>query len=451
MGIVARGAWLAAAAALFVQPARSQTPLKGAIVEGNVVDASTGRGISGARVRAQSGQDEPLFTATDEQGHFRFAGLEYRSYQVAARYPGFITSQEAGGEYGGVRVDPIRNQPNEQVRLNMQRYGAIVGKVVDPSGVPVEGAAVNALQRNPIGERNRFVYYYDGGYQYAGPLQTRTDDLGEYRIAPLAAGSYYVFVQPGSNYFPSQPAMRLLSDARERPTFYPHALKPSETKPVELAEGKELRVDVRIIRQGGVKVSGRILGVTPEDAPAASGLHVSVFVSPLSPGASSGSFGSVAGDRFAAVDLVPGKYLIEAGQYAAGDTSSENPVAAAWRTVEVATEDLEGIDLTLSPTSTVEGAVVFENGCAATPVWIQLQGDRPLGRLRRNLHAGADGRFVLQHLFPGKYKAYVRPEGPTPVYATSAKLGDAEVLADGFELTAETKGPLRITMSCARR
>src|ERR1019366_172236 len=145
-------------------------------------------------------------------------------------------------------------------------------------------------------------------------------------------------------------------------------------------------VDVRIIRQGGVKVSGRILGATPEDAPAASGLHGSVFVSPLSPGASSGSFGSVAGDRFGAVDLLPGKYVIEAGQYTAGDTSSENPVAAAWRTVEVATEDLEGIDRTLAPTPTVEGAVVFENGCAATPVWIQLQGDRPLGRLLRNLH-----------------------------------------------------------------
>ena len=431
-------------------PPPSQTPLKGAIVQGNVVDAFTGRGISGARVRIQSGQDEPLFTATDEQGHFRFAGLQYRSYELDARYPGFISSKEAAGEYGGEKVDPMRNPPNEQVRLKMQRYGAIVGKVVDPLGVPVEGVAVDALQRNPIGERNRFVYYYDGGYQYAGPLQTRTDDLGEYRIAPLAAGSYYVFVQPGSNYFPSQPAMRLLSDASERPTFYPHALKPSETKPVELAEGKELRVDVRIIRQGGVKVSGRILGVTPDDTSASSS-RVSVDVSALTPGASSGPSGSVAGDRFTVADLLPGKYLVEAGQYDVAVQFSQIPLAAARRIVEVGTEDVVGVDLTLVPTVDVEGAVVFENGCAATPVWILLQGDRQLGRLRRNLHTGADGRFVLQHLLPAKYKLYVRPEGPTPVYATSAKLGDAEVLANGFEIASETTGPLRITMSCARR
>jgi hypothetical protein len=57
----------------------------------------------------------------------------------------------------------------------------------------------------------------------------------------------------------------------------------------------------------------------------------------------------------------------------------------------------------------------------------------------------------LQHLGPGKYKAYVRPESPSNARATSAKLGDVEVLADGFEATAETKGPLRITMSCGRR
>src|ERR1039458_5639738 len=94
MRILAKAAWLAVAAALCVQPARSQTPLRGAI-EGDVVDASTGRGISGARVRIQSGQDDPMFTSTDEQGHFQFAGLEFKSYQLDARYPGFISPRGA--------------------------------------------------------------------------------------------------------------------------------------------------------------------------------------------------------------------------------------------------------------------------------------------------------------------------------------------------------------------
>src|ERR1039458_9707301 len=133
MRILAKAAWLAVAAALCVQPARSQTPLRGAI-EGDVVDASTGRGISGARVRIQSGQDDPMFTSTDEQGHFQFAGLEFKSYQLDARYPGFISSTGAAGVSAREMVHLVRNGPNGQVRLDMQRYAAIVGKVIGMAG-----------------------------------------------------------------------------------------------------------------------------------------------------------------------------------------------------------------------------------------------------------------------------------------------------------------------------
>jgi hypothetical protein len=431
------------AVCLCLLPMLAQTP-KGAI-EGDVIDASTGRGIAGARVRLQCDRDDPVFAAANESGHFQFAGLEFRSYHVDARYPGLISSTGAAGVSGREVVHLARNGPNGQVRLEMRRYAVIEGKVTDAFGVPLEGAPVDALQRYASGERRGAAPYAEGGYQYVLVQSTFTDDSGEYRIAPLSAGSYYVLVRPGSNYFSGQPAMRPPADARIRATFYPHSLKPSETKPVELAEGKELRVDVQLIRQGGVKVSGRLLG----PAAAQPGLHVSVRVSAVSPGASNG-FADVTGDGFAAADILPGKYVVEAGQYAAGDFTNQNPLAAGRRTVDVGTEDVDGIDLTLAPTPDVEGTVVFESGCATTPVWIQLQGD-PVSRPPRDLLAGADGRFVLQHLFPGKYKAYVRPESASHAFATSAKLGDAEVLADGFEVSAETKGPLRITMSCARR
>jgi hypothetical protein len=435
--MVAKALRLAAAVALSLPFAHGQTPPRGTI-EGDVVDTSTGRGIAGARVRLQSGRDDPLFTLTDEQGHFRIAGLEFKSYQVDARYPGFISSKEAAGGYSNEVV-----RPNGNVRLEMQRYAAIVGKVTDASGVPVEGVAVQALQRYPRGERHNGYIYNDDSYQYAGHEQALTDDLGEYRIAPLGAGSYYVLVRPGSNYYVGQP-VRPPGAARERLTFYPHALKPSDTKPVQLAEGKQLRVDVQIIGQDGVRVSGRILGLAAAAQP---GSRASVRVAALSPGASNG-YADVTGDRFVAADILPGKYVVEAGQYAAGDFTYQNPLAAARKTVDVGTEDVDGIDLTMAPTPDVEGTVVFERGCAAVPVWIQLQDDF---HLPLNAHVDTDGRFVLQHLFPGKYKAYVRPESIPYARAISAKLGDAEVLTDGFEVTAETKGPLRITMSCARR
>ena len=449
MAIISRGAWLAAAIVLCMQPARPQAPPGGSI-EGDVVGASSGRGIAGARVRIQSRQDDPLFTTADEQGHFRFAGLALKSYQADASYPGFMSARKAAGVNGGETVSLGTFRPNAEIRLEMQRYGVIAGKVTDPAGVAAEGVTVGALQRFPMGERGHSSLCLgsrEGDYQYAGRLCVRTNDLGEYRLGPLAAGSYYIGADPQTN--PNSfglPAMWLPRDASERATFYPHALKPSQTKPVTVDEGKELRVDVQIVREGGVKVSGRVLGLGAGET---AGLQVSVYAVPLSANGGQSSDLAIGGDRFQATDLLPGKYLFEAFQWAANPLDfSMVTVAAARRTVEVGTADADGIDLTLAPTLDIEGTVVFENGCAAAPVRIMLRGDFAHAR---DLHAGTDGRFVLQHLIPENYKVYVQPEAPTNAIASSAKLGDTEVLKDGFEATANTKGPLRITMSCRRR
>jgi hypothetical protein len=446
MGIVTNGFWVLAAVALCVRSDWGQGLPKGTI-EGDVVDTSTGQGISGARVRLQCGQDDPAFTTADAQGHFQLTGMEFQSYQVTARYPGFISAREADATSGPQIVRLMRTVPNGQVRLEMRRYGVIEGKVTDALGVPVAGVAVEALQRHPAGRTKYGYIYNDGSYQYVGHQQAVTNDLGEYRIAPVPPGSYYVFVPmpgPVSSYYARQPEVRPRTDVRERSTFYPHAQKPSETKPVELAEGKELRADVQLIRQEGVKVSGRIFGLssTPTDS-------VTVVVQSL-PFAPLLVPVTVTGDRFTAADLLPGKYIVGAGQYAAPVTVSGNLLAAARRTIDVGKDDIDGVDLTLAPAPNVEGRLVFESGCATTPVWIQLMSDLNSSP-PRNLPVDAEGRFVLQHLFPGKYKALVGIEGTPNGSARSIKLGDAEVLTDGFEVTAETKVPLHITMGCTGR
>ena len=430
------GVWCIAAIVLSVPPARSQTPSKGSI-EGEVVDASTGRGISGARVRIQSGQEDPLFSTTGDAGHFRFAGLEFKSYRVEARHPGFIGSQDATG------VSLGRMHAAAHVGLEMRRSAAIAGRVTDALGVPLEGIEVDALERDVSGRR-RGATRLDDGYSYFLSQMAHTNDLGEYRIGPLSAGSYYVRVRPGSNYYPVQLAMRPPSDARERMTYYPSALKPSDGKLLELAEGKELRADVRLLRDGGVRVSGRIVGPA---APVHTDSFESIHLWSLSPGTSD-AYADVTGDRFTFWNVVAGQYFLDAGQHGADEPSDQNVLAAARRVIQVGTEDMEGIDLTLAPTPNVEGAIVFEGGCAAVPVVIQVQSD---SGLMRNFHAGSDGRLVWRHAVPGKYRIYVRPEGLDRVFATSAKIGDAEVLTAGFEITPETTEPLRIHMDCVRR
>jgi hypothetical protein len=139
---------------------------------------------------------------------------------------------------------------------------------------------------------------------------------------------------------------------------------------------------------------------------------------------------------------LPGKYLFEAYQQTTNSLDA-HVVAAARRTVEVGTEAVNGIELNMSPTFDIAGSVAFDRGCAAVPLWVMLQGD-----FAQDVHAGPGGQFLLTHLIQGKYRVFVKPEIPTNVFASSAQIGDAEVLTEGFEATASTKGPLRITMNC---
>jgi hypothetical protein len=150
-------------------------------IEGDVMDASTGLGVAGARVRIQSGQDEPLFTNADAQGHFRFSGLEIRTYQADASYPGYMSPRDAARVSGGKTVYLGTFHPGAEVQLEIQRYGVIIGKVTDAVGVAVAGAPVAALQRFPAGERGHGscgLGSNDGVSQYLGQLCVQTNDLG---------------------------------------------------------------------------------------------------------------------------------------------------------------------------------------------------------------------------------------------------------------------------------
>ena len=424
-----------------MQPVRSQTVPPGSI-EGDVINTSTGRGIPSTRVRIQSGLDDPLFATTDAQGHFVFDKLKLQSYRIEVRYPGFLSEKDGAGASNGRSVSIGHFRPAADVRLEMRRSAAIVGRVASAVGVPLEGVSVELLQRDESGQRRDAVPFEDGLPYYIAE-RTLTNDLGEYRIAPLHAGSYYVRVRPGSNYYSYQPDLRPSDDRLERPTFYPQALKLSEAGRVELAEGAERRADVRMVRQGGVKVSGRILG---SPVPAPQGLRESAGLLPMTVGGS-GAVAEVRDGRFAIWNVLPGKYVLYATRQDGANPSEHNILASVRRTIEVAVDDLEGIDLSLAPLPEVEVQVAFESGCGAVPVVVQLTSDlRNLWRL----HVEPDERPRLQ-LVPAFYQIHVQPESASRIFATSARLGEAEVLANRFEVTPETKGALRITMNCVRR
>jgi protocatechuate 3,4-dioxygenase beta subunit len=160
---------VAAALAFAEAPHAGQVPAAGAMsLTGRVMTGSgpesrpvrrarvtlLGRGGAGARI-----------TDTDTKGAYRFDRLPPGDYKLTVQKPGFVK----------LEADAAPN-----ATLTMERGGAIEGVVTDAAGDPLLNVVVAVLQPPAGGGKARII------------TQTRTDDLGRYRLHSLAAGDYLI-------------------------------------------------------------------------------------------------------------------------------------------------------------------------------------------------------------------------------------------------------------------
>lgn len=369
-------------------------------VEGNVVNAITGAPIAGARVRLESGDSDPSYTKTDEKGHFRFSGAEWGT--VLAERPGFLSMR------------PIRAQAGSAATVRLTPAAVMSGKVLGPDGIPLPGTVVEILARKP-----------------AGPVaQTRgmADDRGDFRVANLEAGTYSLMAHSSpTGGWPSS----------DRLTYYPEALDLASAKPIELAAGQQARADIRILRQSGVRVAGRLIGLPDGESFKIVSIvpqvdYTTIAHSPLA---------AVDGGRFEFPDVLPGKYRVIASM-GTPDGAFGGRIEyklGATQDVEVTEHGLDGVELRLLPLRDVAGTVTWPEGCRpSAPVTVLATGEntRSLGAV------GADGQFVLKSLAPGRIKIHM----PSP--ATSVLLDDQDISQAGFDYPFTGAETLHIAMPC---
>jgi hypothetical protein len=172
------------------------------LILGRVIDASTGRPVSGAvvslnggppRVQGPSTPGQPVSPPAappqllvDSEGRFAFRQLTRGSYGLQATKPGY-----ASGAYGRHRPNgPSRSLQLDDgekvidVTIKIFKFGSIPGTVTDDVGEPVVGASVRLYRRNLVAGRR--VLSQIGG--------VNTDDRGVYRMSSLLAGDYYVML-----------------------------------------------------------------------------------------------------------------------------------------------------------------------------------------------------------------------------------------------------------------
>jgi hypothetical protein len=455
-----------------------------ATLEGSVFNQGTHAAIEGARIKLETNGEEPLYTKSDGQGHFQFAGLEPAAYRLWVDRPGFAVrpvrpeaalqhvaqvdftparsdyAQAIPAEAGGAGEPGITivhsTGPDGAARATVEvpvvEYAAITGKLTDPYGFPLGGGFVEILAKQPLppgGVPGNGVALPDGKSYMArlvGAGQIRADSCGEFRIAPLDPGSYYV-VALKSGLAARDPAVRT--------TYYPGVLDLASAKLVEVGAGRTVRADIRLLQSAGVGVAGRFTGMAAASPGARTVIRGKLAPDPdyaANPGdpTLTGNFYT---SGFRLDGVLPGRYRLFAmaeEMPAPGASNQLKPISGAIEDITAGTLGAENLSIQLLPLRDVTGAIAFGEGCAPIPVRVSAQAFT-IGwtTSQAEATAAADGAFALKGLSPGHLT--LRATGPSQeaLPLTSAKLGGLDVLKDGFDYPFAGDESLRLTIGCA--
>jgi hypothetical protein len=157
-------------------------------ISGRVTDADTAAPLRNARIGLVPEQgEEPDPVLTDAEGRFKISGLPPGRYTLVASKPGYV-SLRYGARGALDRPSPIDvPQDTAPIDVRLPRGAALSGRLVDDLGEPIPDVRVTA----------GVVVRTSAGMRLTAVRSADTDDLGEYRIAGLPAGTYVVSARPG--------------------------------------------------------------------------------------------------------------------------------------------------------------------------------------------------------------------------------------------------------------
>jgi len=472
--LVAAGV-LTAAVAATTQPVRLQEQVRDqtrpvltgtAVVAGTVVaDDETRVPLRRALVTlARAGGEDMRHAPTGDDGTFVFGALPAGTYTLGAAKGGFIAMSYGAPKPGmpGRSIVVGEGERYEAEPIALMRGAVIAGRLVDGSGRPVSGAAVQVSQFVTVGgERRRRL-----GAGASG--SSATNDHGEYRIHGLLPGEYIVYANVSSVAFHSNVTAAEIAWAQQAetartpapaagrpytraPTLFPGVANEAAASPIALARGEERTgvdfplQDVPVARLSGTvtgpdgrSVEGVVIERTVKTRPR--------FLSAYTEATRSGPDGAF---RFNGVS--PGDHtLLTLGRPSAAPTASPDmtragvtPVTAGPFThwgladVSVAGTDVSDVALRMQPGVTVSGQFVLRGSTARpdlTRARVQLMPAEAGAGVPRGLAANADaeGHFRIEGGVPGRYRVTV--SAMPAWFLQSAMLGDRDVVDVPLEI-----------------
>jgi hypothetical protein len=437
---------------------------RGALIQGVVLDATSGAPIAKAAVELQTvainGQ-AVASTRTDREGKFYLPNTTPGSFRIRATHAGHVAA-----EY----PDTLAGQRSADVRVAMTAAGVISGRITD-KGKPIGLADAVALK----------AVWTEGQLSLTPVIAVRTDDTGEFHLFWLPPGRYYVigvvwdfansvgfytnvdgddsdsfFAQRfvGRAVFMRATGGGILDTEAHVPIYYPGTHEPQMARAIDVQPGATIRgIDIDASAVRVQSVSGRVYGLAPQATArvdmnlVTASLNTSAAMAPSVQTDSSGNFELKA--------VAPGRYMLTA---TTGDAIVRTPV-------EVRNSAVNGIALSLGPRLSVSGKVSIE-GAALPNVLSSLRVNVRQDPLRPNA-AGTgivpvrpDGTFTITSPPAGDFRVLVPPLLAPPseqgaanlppalqnLYVKSIRMGDKEVLREKFHLAGVQQEQLTILL-----
>jgi hypothetical protein len=426
---------------LFFTPAQAQTPESTASLRGVVTNASGGGGLRKVYLRlspaigAKGGAS--LTAVTNDQGAFAIENIAAGEYRLGAECTGFLDTQYGGGTpFDGGSV--MKLSPGDKltgIEIKMAPQAVLSGRVLDQDGEPWPHANIQVLRA--VWKKGKRTLEGANASSFSD-----VDDRGEFRMAGLAPGRYYVLAKP-DEYWERE---HRTAAARQKPTWYPSSPDAESSTPVVLAAGQQsAEIEIRL-RSGATGstfcIRGNASGMEEIPSPRGDPRWVQR-------GIRAERISSVAdGEQNFPTRLSPdGSFEItgvSSGSYDIWIKQGFPPSTLGHATVHVDGRDVEGVSIQLYTPQTLRVNLRIDAGEGTEPPRdpIYLFGGNCCDIEPRVENGGLE----FQEVGVGRYVVGVKDSARDRFYLKSVRYGNAESSDGSFTLIPDG-GPLVVVLS----
>jgi hypothetical protein len=383
-------------------------PSSQAVIEGIVTKEPGSEPVKKALIEliGENQAEAGDYTAvTGADGAFRIEGIVPGRYHLFAERTGFLDAEKRHARSEGRILTLTAGQELKDLAIHLQAAAVVRGRVTDEDGDPLPNADVTVL-------RETFASGHRHWEQAGGE---RTNDLGEYRVAGLSPGNYYVSCSPPPDFKSlienagragqTESNNTAATDKPTAPsyqtTYYPGTADRSQATPIQLHAGDEFPANFSLTPSPSLTIRGSV--VIPQRTSAVIMLQSRDFNLVLN-GADIRKDGS-----FTIRDVSPGSYTILATVDGAAA-----PMTAR-QSLQVA-GNVDGLRLAPQPGASIRGMLRLEGKSTSrfdpTQIFLALNpvdtdddaAAFTLGNQFTNLaHVAPDGSFEWKDVPAGNY------------------------------------------------